>query len=256
MPNMPGMPAMPGMTMGGGHSTPWLDTLGAVGLLAWAAAMWLAVAALAFVDRRGKRAWMYKAGLSVIVIGVIAQIGHLIEHVSQAVYWIWHPEAPAWMTPWGTGLANGFQQVDPSRKTLGMEILHLTGNFMFLAGLAAVMVVTRRIRHTRTRRWGKMGMWMQGIHGLEHVALTASVWLGAKQAIGLSTWFGQLTPGPGATTYRVWWHFWANVIGSFVFAVALWHLRRERGEIADSFRETPQNPPTPVDPRVPVDALT
>lgn len=250
---MPNTSGMPGMRMGSGHSVPWLDTLGALGLLGWAVAMWLAVAVLAFVDRRGKRAWMYQASLTVIVIGVIGQVGHLLEHVAQAVYWIWHPEAPSWMTPWGNGLANGFQQVDPSRKSLGMEILHLTGNFIFLAGLTAVMVLTRRARPSRTRWWGKMGVWMQGIHGLEHLALTVSIWLGATEAVGLSTWFGQLKPGPGATTYRVWWHFWANVLGSFIFAMALWHLRRERGQIADSLRPTPVRPPMPVDP---VDVLT
>lgn len=91
-----------------------------------------------------------------------------------------------------------------------------------------------------------MGVWMQGIHGLEHLALMVSVWLGAKQAVGLSTWFGQLTPGPGASAYRVWWHFWANVIGSFIFAMALVHLRRERGQICDSFRDAPVTPPVPV----------
>jgi hypothetical protein len=112
-----------------------------------------------------------------------------------------------------------------------MEILHLTGNFIFLAGLAAVMVITRRARNTRTRFWGKMGVWMQGIHGLEHLSLTLSVAFGAKQAIGLSTWFGQLTPGPGLTTYRIWWHFIANVVGSCIFAAALYHLWRERRRI-------------------------
>lgn len=244
---MPNMPDMPGMVMNGGHHVPVLDTLGAVGLLAWAVAMWLAVAVLAFVDRRGRRAWMYRASLTVVMIGVVGQIGHLAEHVAQAGYWIGHPEAPSWMTPWGTGLANGYQQIDPSRKTLGMEILHLVGNFVFLAGLAAVMVLTRRARTTRTRWWGRMGVWMQGIHGLEHLSLTVSIWLGAKEAVGLSTWFGQLTPGPGAATYRVWWHFWANVMGSFIFAMALWHLRRERGEIAESFEDAPVHPPVPVD---------
>jgi hypothetical protein len=58
---------------------------------------------------------------------------------------------------------------------------------------------------------------------------------GAKQAIGLSTWFGQLTPGPGLWTYRIWWHFIANVIGSVIFGVALYHLWRERDVIRASF---------------------
>jgi hypothetical protein len=240
-------PEMPGMNMGGTPGVPLLDTLGAVGLLAWAVAMWLAVAGLAYADRRGKKMWVYKASMTVIMIGLVGQIGHLSEHVAQAGYWIGHPEAPGWMTPWGNGLANGFQQIDTSRPTLGMEILHLVGNLIFLAGLAAVMVITRRARTTRTHWWGRMGVWMQGIHGLEHLSLTLSIWFGAKEAIGLSTWFGQLTPGPGLTTYRVWWHFIANVIGSYIFAMALLHLRRERGQICDSFRDVPVTPPVPVD---------
>jgi hypothetical protein len=228
------MPGMPGMTAG--HTTPTWDTLGAIGLLVWAILMWVAVAGLAWSNRGPGRMWVYKASLVVIGIGVIGQIGHLQEHVAQAAYWIWHPESPAWMTPWGTGLAKGFQQVDPKRATLGMEILHLTGNFIFLAGLAAVAVVTRRAKGTKARKWGRMGVLMQGIHGLEHLALTLSIWLGAKEAVGFSTWFGQLKPGPGLVTYRVWWHFWANVIGSVIFALALWNLWRERDEIEAGYR--------------------
>lgn len=235
MPGMNDMPGMPGMS--GGAGVPGWDTLGAVLLLLWGVAMWAAVAGLAWANRGPGRLWVYRASLAVIGIGVVGQIGHLQEHVAQVAYWVAHPESPSWMTPWGTGLARGFGQVDKARPTLGMEILHLVGNFIFLAGLAAVAVVTRRARGTKARRWGVMGVWMQGIHGLEHLALTVSVWLGAKQAVGLSTWFGQLKAGPGATTYRVWWHFIANVVGSFIFAMALWHLWRERGEIEAGYRD-------------------
>jgi hypothetical protein len=59
------------------------------------------------------------------------------------------------------------------------------------------------------------------IHGLEHLSLTLSVAFGAKQAIGLPTWFGLLDPGPGLRTYRIWWHLIANVIGSVIFGAAL-----------------------------------
>lgn len=41
---------------------------------------------------------------------------------------------------------------------------------------------------------------MQGLHGLEHLVLMLTVWLGAPQAIGFSTWFGLLEPGP-----ECWW---------------------------------------------------
>ncbi|MBW8806731.1 MAG: hypothetical protein JF587_23185 [Catenulisporales bacterium] len=246
------MPGMPGMN-GGAHSVPLWNTLGAWAVFAWVILMWAAVAGLAFANRGTKRMSVYNASMAVIVLGVVAQIAHFAEHVAQAVYWIGHPEAPSWMTPIGSGLAKGFGRIDTSRPTLGMELLHLMGNFLFLAGLAAVMVITRRARNTQTRRWGTMGVWMQGIHGVEHLALTLSVWLGAKQAIGLSTWFGTLTPGPGATTYRVWWHALANLMGTCIFAMALWNLRRERGQICDSFRETPVTPP--ITPLAPVPAL-
>jgi hypothetical protein len=241
------MPNMPGMA----HAASSWDTAGAILLLLWAVAMWVAVGGLWYANRRTARPWVYRASLTVIVVGVIGQIGHLTEHVAQVGYWVQHPNSPAWMTPWGTALARGFGQVDTFKPTLGMEILHLTGNFIFLAGLAAVMVITRHARRTRTRFWGKMGVWMQGLHGLEHLSLTLSVWFGASQAIGLSTWFGQLTPGPGLTTYRIWWHFTANVIGSIIFGIALYHLWRERHDIRGSY--DPADPgvgtgaPEPVD---------
>jgi hypothetical protein len=219
--------------MGGKASA--LDISGAVLLLVWAVAMWVAVAALRMANRR-QRPWVRTATGVVIVLGVLGQIGHLQEHVAQVGYWLGHPNAvKGWMTPWGTALAMGFGVVDTTKPTLGMEILHFVGNLIFLSGLAAVMVLTTRARGTRTRWWAKMGVWMQGIHGLEHLSLMLSVWLGAHQAIGLSTWFGLLAPGAGATTYRVWWHFIANVIGSFIFAMALYHLWRERREIRTTY---------------------
>jgi len=221
------------------HSASDLDILGGVLLLAWAVAMWAAVAGLWYASRRPGQRWVYRASVVVITIGVIGQIGHLQEHVAQAGYWIRHPNSPAWMTPWGMGLANGMGRVDTSKPTLGMEILHLTGNFIFLAGLAAVVLITRRAKGTQTHRWGKMGVWMQGIHGLEHLSLTLSIWLGADRAIGLSTWFGLTQPGPGLITYRVWWHFIANVIGSYIFGMALYHLWRERAVIEASFGTSP-----------------
>lgn len=241
-PLMPMMPGMPGMPASHASASGW-DKLGAILLLLWAVGMWAAVIGLWYANRGPvRRPWLYRVSGSVIVIGLLGQIGHLQEHVAQVGYWLAHPNSPAWMTPWGTGLANGYGVVDTSKPTLGMEILHLTGNFIFLAGLAAVMVITRHARATKTRRWGRMGVWMQGIHGLEHLSLTLSVWLGADRAIGLSTWFGQVQPGVGLSTYRVWWHFVANVIGSYIFGMALYHLWRERPVIAASFEVEPAEP--------------
>ncbi len=225
-----------------------LDTLGALALLGWTVAMWVAVAVLAYALRRPVRPWVYRLAAVQIFLGILGQIGHVQEHFAQVGYWFGHPNAPGWMTPWGTALADGFGQVDTSKPTLGMEILHFTGNLLFLSGLVGVMLVTHRAVWSKARRWAKMGVWMQGIHGLEHLALMLSVWLGAPQAIGLSTWFGLLDPGPGLTTYRVWWHFIANVIGSMIFAVAVYHLWRERHRIKANHEPTlvPQPRTEPV----------
>lgn len=212
------------------------DTAGAVVLALWAVGMWVAVAVLAYANHGPVRPWTLRVATAVIVLGVLGQIGHLQEHVAQAGYWVAHPNAKPWMTPWGTGLADGFGQVDRTKPPLGMEILHLTGNFIFLAGLAGIMVITRRAAPAKARRWGRMGMWMQGIHGLEHLSLTVSVALGAKEAIGLSTWFGTLQNGPGLWTYRIWWHAIANLVGTIIFAVALYHLWLERRIIWASYR--------------------
>jgi len=80
---------------------------------------------------------------------------------------------------------------------------------------------------------------MQGLHGLEHLVLTLSIAFGAPRAIGLSTFFGLLDPGPGLTAYRVWWHFVANVLGSVVFGLALYHLWRERRAVRATFTVRP-----------------
>ncbi|WP_034273278.1 DUF6008 family protein [Haloechinothrix halophila] len=208
-----------------------LASVGAVGLVVWAVAMWAAVGVLAYANRGPVRPWVYSLSVGVIGLGIIGQLGHVQEHFAQVAYWLAHPNEKAWMTPLGTGLANGLGQVAPDKPSLGMEILHMTGNFIFLAGLVGVVLITRRALSTKARKWGKMGVLMQGIHGMEHLVLTLSVALGASQAIGLSTWFGLLDPGPGLWTYRIWWHFIANVVGSVIFAVAVYHLWRERREV-------------------------
>ncbi|WP_039804957.1 DUF6008 family protein [Nocardia araoensis] len=222
-----------------------LEILGAILMVAWMVVMWAAVGVLAVAIRKPLRPWMFRTALGVIALGVIAQIGHFQEHVAQVGYWVQHPNSPSWMTPWGTGLANGFGQVDHMKPSLGMEILHLVGNFHFLAGLVGVALVTHHALESKARKWGRMGVLMQGIHGLEHLALTLTVAFGTK-AIGLSTFFGLLDPGAGASTYRIWWHFLANVIGTSIFAMALYYLWRERAVIEAPFRDPAAAKPSRV----------
>jgi hypothetical protein len=218
------------------------NIVGAVLLLGWAAAMWVAVGALMFADRHGKGRTVYRGAGAVVLIGVVGQIGHLQEHIAQVGYWVQHPNSKPWMTPWGDGLAMGFGRVSTAHPALGMEILHFVGNMIFLAGLVGVMVLTCRAPQVKARKWGRMGVWMQGLHGLEHLSLMLSVWWGAPRAIGVSTWFGAMAPGPGLWTYRIWWHFVANVLGSVIFAGALWHVWADRKVIEESFAGAPAKP--------------
>jgi hypothetical protein len=228
------------------HSVSTWDTLGAILLTAWAVAMWAAVAVLAVANRRKVRPWVFQGAAGVIGIGLVGQIGHVQEHVAQAGYWIANPESKPWMTVWGTSLAEGYGQISASKPSMGMEILHLVGNFIFLAGLAGVVLITARARKTRAHKWGKMGVWMQGIHGLEHVVLTLSVAFGASRAVGLSTWFGALPAGPGLWTYRIWWHAVANLVGSVVFGMAVYHLWKERATVRATFEATETGADTPA----------
>ncbi|MFB7915410.1 DUF6008 family protein [Streptomyces sp. NPDC056061] len=237
------MPGMPGMST----TVTSVDTAGAVLFVLWAAAMWAAVAVLAYANRGPVRPWAYRVSVALVALGVIGQFGHFQEHVAQAGYWIAHPNSPAWMTPWGDSLARGMGQIDMTKPSLGMEILHLVGNFMFLAGLVGIMQITRRASGQLTsRKWARMGVWMQGIHGIEHVVLTLSVALGASRAIGLSTWFGALEPGPGLVTYRVWWHFVANAVGTTIMAISVYHLWKERRSVKAGFEPVRDDGPSPA----------
>lgn len=221
----PGMTGMPGM--GGMASS--IDTAGAWIFILWTVAMWAAVGILAYANRGEVKPWLYRLSVGLIGLGVVGQIGHFQEHVSQAGYWIFHPQSPAWMTPWANSLSRGMGQIDMTKPSLGMEILHLAGNLIFLAGLVGIVLITKRATgHLKSRKWARMGVWMQSIHGVEHVVLTLSVALGASRAIGLSTWFGSIPPGPALTTYRVWWHFVANLIGTGILIVSLYHLWHEK----------------------------
>ncbi|MFB7300631.1 DUF6008 family protein [Streptomyces rubiginosohelvolus] len=223
---------MPGME----STVSTVDTVGAVLFVGWAVAMWLAVAVLAVGNRRAVKPWLYKVAVGLVGIGVIGQIGHFQEHVTQAGYWVANPYSPAWMTPWADSFARGMGQIDATKPGLGMEILHLTGNFIFLAGLIGIVQITYRVTgQLKARKWARMGVWMQGIHGIEHVVLTASVALGASRAIGLSTWFGAIDPGPALVTYRVWWHFVANLIGTAILGFAIYHLWKDRRAVKESY---------------------
>src|SRR5439155_12356522 len=95
------------------------DTAGAVLVVLWAVLMWAAVAVLGHANRGLVRPWLFRAGVAVIGLGVLGQLGHVQEHVAQAGYWVGHPNDKPWMTPWGSGLAEGLGQLASDRPALG-----------------------------------------------------------------------------------------------------------------------------------------
>lgn len=155
--------------------------------------------------------------LKYLAVGALAfQMVHLIEHVAQLGYWIARPLEAPWLTPWAVegrdALAAG------GNLALGNELLHLVGNLIFLGGLLALVLYSRR-REQETPSPLRIAMVVQGIHVAEHVVLTVTTVVWGKAA-GLSTFFG-LVDGPVMTSYRVWFHFLINLVATWFAARAV-----------------------------------
>ncbi len=166
----------------------------------------------------------------VATIGALVfQFGHLVEHTLQMAMWMVHPRRGPWMSPIAQELSlwfGGVGQADSAEMSLsmarGMELLHLIGNSIFLAGATGVVVLVGG----PARRWAALGWWFQALHTLEHVALTATMLAGGR-AIGVSNWFGRLD-GTTLTTQRVWWHGLVNLFATALVARAVVLARRSR----------------------------
>lgn len=171
-----------------------------------------------------KTTWVIAAVLGVLVF----QMVHSAEHVAQATYWLFNPTGAPWMSPWAMGLVNGLATISGGTPALGMELLHLIGNGIFLAGLLLAVRLPERYKNPEMLRWLRLATIVQTLHFAEHVLLTASVAVSGR-AIGVSTMFGLLTPGtPAANGYRVLFHLTINVV-ALVFAVkAVLAVRDER----------------------------
>lgn len=155
-------------------------------------------------------------------LGLAFQLGHFFEHFFQLAVWLsgnypWvnstfcGRDAP-YMSPPVTEAVRLmgeylFPASDPSRQMMmGMEILHLIGNGIFLATIAGVFYFI-------PSRWVRYAFYIEGAHMCEHIALTLSAYYLGKP-IGLSTMFGQAPIWWGkdaAVGYRVSFHFLMNL---------------------------------------------
>ena len=163
--------------------------------------------------------------LRIILIVVVSflflfQGFHFLEHGIQLGAWIGGFNNMPYMTPWATEivwrlgewLVPGEEDYHRIFK-LGVEYLHLVGNILFLIGIGGLWILNRS-------RYVKYAFWFQVIHVFEHVMLFASTYY-VHQSIGMSTLFGYFQPygtdvydQVALTTFRVWWHFIANLIPS------------------------------------------
>lgn len=163
---------------------------------------------------------------------MVLQTFHASEHLVQAGYWMLHPFARAYMTPWADAASRGFSAwtSDVGGRGMpmprGMEALHLAMNLIFLSGSVAMLVLVVRSRERRPLRSCRQLTVVQGLHTIEHGLLTVTLYTGGT-ARGLSTFFGAIPPtSAGAVGYRVFFHFTINMVGLFLAVRAARELDR------------------------------
>ncbi len=148
--------------------------------------------------------------------GLTFQIIHVLEHGLQLAFWFTKPDGTPWLSPWASGTADGlfyFCSLVPSGgapRSLGVEMLHLTGNVVFLGALTAWQIAMRS--QSRSIASLNRAEAVQIFHVAEHILLVGTL-LAFGKANGLSTMFG-LVEGSALVASRVWFHFGINAIAT------------------------------------------
>jgi hypothetical protein len=176
-------------------------------------------------------------------MGILFQIGHFAEHALQFLVWL--TGKVEWVvvvfcgrdTPFMSSPVTQMVQASgallfpdanlPRQMMMGLELLHLIGNSIFLASIACLYVV---MPHKLVR----YAFYIEGAHLLEHLLLTVTAYYFGKP-IGLSTMFGNAGPWWGkeyAVGYRVSWHFVMNLLPLPFVMMALLNMWRSRRTVA------------------------
>jgi hypothetical protein len=179
--------------------------------------------------------------LAVLVgLGMAFQVGHFVEHGTQFAVWLFGKSQ--WVisvfcgrdTPFMSGPVTEFVRLtgaslfpDASvarQMMMGVEILHLIGNTIFLLSIAGTYYFI-------PTKWVRWAFTIEGLHLCEHVALTLTAYYFGKP-IGVSTAFGHAFSWWGtelAVGYRVSWHFVMNLLPlPFVMVAMMQHWREAR----------------------------
>jgi hypothetical protein len=151
-------------------------------------------------------------------LGLAFQVGHFLEHGIQFPVWV--PGSNQWLSSNICGRDTPFMSwpvtelvrfvgdclfPDASvtrQMVMGMEILHLSGNTIFLTTIAGVYYFI-------PSKWVRYAFYIEGAHLCEHIWLTLSAYF-VGIPIGVSTLFGQAPAWLGksdAIGFRVSFHF-------------------------------------------------
>ncbi len=181
---------------------------------------------------------------TVAALALLFQVGHFAEHAFQFGVWILGDlsnicgrDTP-WMSPWVSGLVEQtgsrlFPAADgPRRMMLGMEVLHLIGNSIFLTGLACLYYCVR----SKRVRWA---LYIETFHLYEHISLTATAYFIGKP-VGMSTLFGgvgAIGDREFAVGCRVTWHFVMNLLPMPLAMIGLmehWRQKTSAAQVSPS----------------------
>ena len=172
---------------------------------------------------------------AVAILGLLFQIGHFAEHAFQFGVWVLGDLSnicgrnTPWMSPWATALVEQiglrlFPTADtPRRMMLGMEVLHLIGNSIFLTSLACLYYCV-------PSKWVRWAIYIETFHLYEHISLTATAYFLGKP-VGMSTLFGGVSAigdREFAVGCRVTWHFIMNLLPMPFAMVGLMQYWREK----------------------------
>lgn len=147
--------------------------------------------------------------------GLVFQVIHALEHFLQFAIWFTDRETP-WLSSWAAGTADGLQffcslvPLADTPTSIGVEMLHLTGNTIFLGALTAWQVAMRRSGRNITSL--NIAEKIQFFHVAEHLLLTGTLVV-FGDALGISTGFGVLG-GTTLVAVRVWFHFTINALAT------------------------------------------
>jgi len=178
-----------------------------------------------FKELLGSKSGLFWSSLLVLtLLALFFQLVHFGEHIAQAVAWIGGHRSAPYMTQVGHYLVQFlgdffYPAAEQSfRMMMGMEILHLIGNFIYACGTVGLLFFLR----TKLTIAAAI---IEVFHLYEHICLTISGAL-TGTPLGASTMWGLPMDHSSLVAFRVWWHFFMNALPTLLSIIALYAVYR------------------------------